>query len=134
MFLFLLMSAPALATAHWSPNDVYKIENVGSGKVLDIAGLFWENGGNLQQWDFGNQDNQKWRIKSVAPGVYKIESELNGRVIDVEESADWNGANVQMWDYAGATNQQWQLWEVSPGIYKIRNCLPKSGRAYAALS
>jgi hypothetical protein len=43
----------------------YKIVNVGSGKVVDIAGMSNANMANIQQWTYWGGYNQQWRFVRV---------------------------------------------------------------------
>jgi endo-1,4-beta-xylanase len=46
-------------------NGTYRIENVNSGKVMDVAGQSTENGANVQQWAWSGGGNQLWTFESV---------------------------------------------------------------------
>jgi len=35
------------------------------GKCVDVGGGSKNSGGNIQQWDYANVDNQKWKFIEV---------------------------------------------------------------------
>ena len=46
-------------------NDKFIIFNRQSGKCLDVYGVGTADGTIMQQWEFVNGDNQKWRLEKL---------------------------------------------------------------------
>ena len=90
-------------------NGVSTIKNLGSDKVLDVAGCVAGDFQNVQQWSATNGKNQQWKfIKSG--NSYKIVSALNERfVLDVCGGGTNNGANVQIYRDNGSNAQRFVL-------------------------
>jgi len=82
---------------------VVTITNVNSGKVLNVQGNSWDNGGNVQQWDNPHETSSQWRIQAVGDGVSTI--------------TNVNSAGVASADNADATD----LWSGSAGVASAGN-------------
>jgi pectate lyase len=100
----------------------YSIISKHSGKALDVSGWSTEDGGNIQQWAYSeDQANQKWNIVSAGDGYYKIESVHSGRALDVESASTEDGANIQQWGYgSGGDHKEFSFEEMDDGYYRIR--------------
>jgi hypothetical protein len=100
----------------------YSIISKHSGKALDVSGWSTEDGGNIQQWAYSeDQANQKWNIVSAGDGYYKIESVHSGRALDVESASTEDGANIQQWGYgSGGDHKEFRFEEMDDGYYRIR--------------
>lgn len=100
-------------------SGIYKIVAQSSNKPLDVAGCSIEMGANIQQWQDGNVNCQKWHIQATADGYYTITSLQGGLAMEVVGCSSANGANVQMWSPNGANCQKWSIVSVGGGYYKI---------------
>ena len=53
----------------WNIQDIgdgyVTIENVNSGKLLDVDNSSMSDGGNVLQWSSNGQDNQQWKLVPV---------------------------------------------------------------------
>ncbi|HVR83883.1 MAG TPA: protein kinase, partial [Planctomycetota bacterium] len=61
--------------------DGYRIDNVGTGKTLDMLGGGGGGGGDgtqVVQSDHQNQTHQQWRISSVGGGYYRVTNSRSG--------------------------------------------------------
>ena len=112
----------------YNAEGYYTIQNIRSGKLLDVVGSGSESGTQVDQWeDNGGTDNQKWIIKDAGNGYYNIISKLNGLYLSV----GGNGENCDLMyveNPSGKTNQEFQITEsgvpqgekiVEEGTYKI---------------
>merc|ERR1712070_1324884 len=54
-------------------DGVSTITNVNSGKVLNVQGNFWGNGGNVWQWDNPHETSSQWRIQAGRWSVHNYE-------------------------------------------------------------
>jgi len=98
----------------------YKICSQNSGKCLDVpTEALWNNGTDIQQWDFGNTDNQKWFITATDGGYYKIINKQTGKALDIWLGNLDNGTAIVQWDYWAGKNQNWAISPVGGGAFSI---------------
>lgn len=106
----------------------YKIVNTNSNKCLDVEGAGTQNGTNVQQFTYNNEDRQKWVIQVSEDGYYyNIVSKHSGLYLDVYNGSSENGANVQVWEKNNSAAQKWKFiaWgkdngqTISDGDYHI---------------
>lgn len=107
-------TAPASIT-----NGIYEIAARNSGKVLDVVGVSTANGARIQQWDWANGNNQKWRVENLGGSLYKITSQNSLKSLDVVDASTTNGAQIQQWDYFGNANQKFTIENLGTGYYRI---------------
>ncbi|MEO5715138.1 MAG: RICIN domain-containing protein, partial [Luteolibacter sp.] len=81
--------------------------NVGSRNRRSAA--LFNNGSNLNLWDWVSANNQKWVINPIGDGCFKLVAVHSGKVADVAGPSTADGAAVHQWDYVGALNQQWSF-------------------------
>lgn len=117
---------PAIST-----NGGIILENVGSGKVLDIASASTKSGANVQVYAPNGTNAQKFYFKTSAPlgnGTYLIRTAKNSsKVLDVKSGSTSNKANVQIYSSNDTGAQKWMISRNSDGTYKILNA--QSGKA-----
>ena len=101
----------------------YRIMNRHSGKVIDVAGLSRDNGGNITQYHDWYGNNQKWTAYEVGGGYWKFVNVNSNKVIDVAGYSRDDGGNIHQWDDVGGANQQWWLTGIGGGYWKIINRL-----------
>ena len=101
--------------------NTYSILSKLSGKALDVEANSTANGGNIHQWTYYGNNNQKWIIDRINNDEFKITSVYSGKVLDVEGNSAENGANIHQWDYEGNSNQKWNIIDAGDGYYKIRS-------------
>lgn len=106
--------------ANWQ--GTYAIVSKQNGKCLDVAGDSYENGANIQLWDYYGRYNQRWYIENIGDGRCKIVSRHSYLNLDISDWGSWNGTNVQQWEYKGTPNQLWYIINLGNGFYKIENC------------
>ena len=99
----------AIPLSTYSITKAYVIENMYSGKVLQVAGKGTNNGDNVVLWDWTGGDHQKWFIKTRdwIDGHLVIENKHSGKVLEIAGGSTKNGANVQQWEETGNENQYW---------------------------
>jgi lysophospholipase L1-like esterase/fibronectin type 3 domain-containing protein len=110
-------ATPAGATT--LSNGVYKITARNSGKALDVVGVSTTNGARIQQWDWADGSNQKWKVESLGSGLYKITAMHSLKSLDVVDASLGNGAQIQQWDFSNNTNQKWTIENLGTGYYKL---------------
>lgn len=101
-------------------DGVYRIVPVHSGKALDADGCGSDNGTNVQQWSWLDNDCQKWDISPVDGDYHRI-SPLVGseRALDVDSLSTDDGANIMLWEYLGGDNQQFRFQSAGEGRWRI---------------
>ncbi len=93
-----------------------KIECVASGKVVEVPHSNTADGVQLGAWNWGNTNNQKWRLVELDGGAYRIESIHSGKVMDVRDGSLNEGVAIQQFQSHNGDNQKWLLSEVTSGI------------------
>jgi len=87
----------------------FNIQNVNSGKYLEIDGSSQDSGASAIQYtpnDNGGA-NQEFSIEGVA-GYYIIKAAHSGQVLDVCGGVPTNGTKVIQYPYHGGDNQLWR--------------------------
>lgn len=103
-----------------SEPSAVRIDAVHSGKSLDVKDWSTAPGGLVQQWGYGNQDNQKWRLNPRPDGQYEIRNIHSKLCLDVQGDSRANGALVHQWTCHNGPNQSFLLEPQGPGKYRIR--------------
>ncbi|WP_436924426.1 glycoside hydrolase family 11 protein [Halosimplex amylolyticum] len=101
-------------------NGTYSIQNVDSGKALDVSGESTDDGANVQQYSYWGGANQQWNVEDTGNGVYRIENVNSGKVLDVSGQSTEDGANVQQYADGGGDNQRFHLHDQGGGEYHIQ--------------
>jgi hypothetical protein len=118
-------------------NGTYRIVPVHSGKALDVTWCESNDGTNVQQWTWLNNDCQKWNITSVDGSYHRISPvHASGKALDVDSFSTANGANMMLWAYLGGANQQFRFQSAGSGRWRIINrnsdkCLDVSNNSSA---
>ncbi|MER7569409.1 RICIN domain-containing protein [Streptomyces sp. NPDC097941] len=87
----------------------YKIKGVGSGRLLEIAGLSRDAGGIAGIWGDASAPQQHWAVTPTGDGHYLLINRYSGLSLAVDEASTANAAAVEQQPYAGRTEQQWQI-------------------------
>lgn len=64
-------------------DGTYAIANVGSGKVVEIAGSNVFRGGTIQQWDDAGIATQRWYLESNSDGTFSFRNANSNMYLDV---------------------------------------------------
>lgn len=113
--IFLLMFSWCMhAYAQNLSDGVYTIQNLSTGKMMDISGAATNNGAPLIQWNGNNGRNQLFYVKQLSNGTYIIMN-LNSRLnLNVVGNTDpqYNQNGTQVTQYPG----EWgaMQWNLSP--------------------
>ena len=94
-------------------SDYYKIVNVNSGKVLEVA-MSLVNGKWIRQWDYVGASNQKWQIVSTGDTYFKLINRYSGLALSSAYPRTQSGLQLEQYTYTGWTGQKWALDAVSP--------------------
>jgi hypothetical protein len=104
---------------NFDPNTNYKVCSRQSGQCLDVDHKSTLDGASLIQWGYTGGDNQKWKIKQVAPGKYTFQNYFSGKMLDISGGSTANGAKLIQWQPNGGSNQQWSFTPTGDGYYKF---------------
>ncbi|GAB3406659.1 hypothetical protein GCM10027569_17410 [Flindersiella endophytica] len=88
-------------------DDVYKLVDPHSSKVLDIDGCSQLPLGTVQTWTSNESECQRWRIEPSPGGSYSVLQVGSGLSLDVAGCSSAQGANVITWFYHGGPCQRW---------------------------
>ena len=100
-------------------DGTYSIQNVNSGKGMDVTSSSTSDGANVQQYSYWGGENQQWNVTDTGNG-YKIENVNSGKVLDVSGASTSAGANVQQYTDYGNDNQRFDIHDQGNGQYHIQ--------------
>lgn len=101
----------------------YRIENVASGKALDVK---QEDNRTLQQWASTGAAHQQWDVEDAGNGYVWLRSVANGKLIDFAENRPRDGVNLIVADKRNSDYQLWKINDAGNGQYTI---VSKTGKA-----
>jgi len=104
-----------------------------SNKGLDVEGRSRRDSANVQQWEFGGGDNQRWDLIDLGRGEFAIVSQGSAKVLDVANNSVDDGASIVQFRWNGGDNQRWRLERAGSGFFEIVNvgsgkCLDVEGK------
>jgi alpha-L-fucosidase len=89
--------------------DGYWIKGVGSGKLMEVAGLSRTEGGNVAVWADANAPSSTGPSTPTGDGHYFHINRYSGLCLAVDEGSTADGAPIEQQPYASLTRQQWQI-------------------------
>ncbi len=102
-------------------DGTYLLQNRNSGLYLDVDDAhITEDGANIQQWEFSNNESQEFQIKYVGDGAYSIINVKSGKSVEIKDGSYDNGANVQQGEYTGIAQQLFSIVSVDNTYFKVR--------------
>ncbi len=102
--------------------------------VVDVNGGKTDNMTNVQLWEDGSANQQKFQIVYVADGYYKLIATHSGKVLDVSNGSNSSGTNVWQYSYNGSAAQLWRFISAGNGYYYIRSKLGTYLDAYGGIA
>ena len=103
--------------------NTYTIQNLESGRTLDIVNGSNSNGANLQLWGTDvntSATHRQWEIISTGGSYVRLKGVDSGKSLEVAGGSNSNGANVNQRAYGGTTHQQWQILSVGGGYFRLK--------------
>jgi len=100
-------------------DGTYEIENVNSGKMLDVSGGGTADGTNIQQWPANGLGPQQWTLVHLGDGLYSIQNVNSGKYMSVEGSDPSNDATVWQWSWVDNPDQKWSIAEIGDGEFRL---------------
>lgn len=101
----------------------YRIENVASGKSLDVK---QEDKRTVQQWATHGAAHQQWDVEDAGNGDFTIRSVETGKFLDFAENRTRDGVNLIVADKRNSEYQLWKIKAAGNGQYTI---VSKTGKA-----
>ena len=99
------------------------IRNVGTGRVLDVAGGSTQSGANVQAYVSNGTTAQQWSFSAcdlMSAGTYEFAPAKSTDLrLDVDGGLSDDGANVQIWTANGSSAQRWTVTSAGSGYYAI---------------
>jgi len=130
---FAIPLAQAQSPSGYSGPGRYQIENVASGKVLDVD---LRDGRTIRQWAaaYGsdqlnppnNVRNQQWDIEEAGSGFVRIKSAQTGMNLDVQQPYVHEAVPVILSRAGNDQTQLWRIEDVGQGRVKITSRIGKS--------
>ena len=96
----------------------YSINNVNSGKVMDVQAPNTTAGTKVGQYAWNGNNWQKWSFVDAGSGYFNIVSLNSAMCLDVNGNSTADGANLIQWNCNGQTNQQFQ-WKASGSNFQV---------------
>ncbi|MEU9128606.1 RICIN domain-containing protein [Kitasatospora sp. NPDC048540] len=101
----------------------YRLRNVGSGLLLEVAGGSNRHGAKVRHAPDDGTDAQVWRISAVHPGsgLCHLENAVSGKRLDVTGARTDDGVPLQQWSANAFGAQEW-LFERhvdAPGTFTV---------------
>ena len=119
MFGVSAASAAYLASESYIPDDTYVLQNIASGRSLDLTNGQTSNGTRVQIWDSNGTGAQKWEFKRQSDGFYSVRNPVSGKFLDVANASSKAGAAVQIMQGTGSCAQLWELTRNSDSTLSI---------------
>jgi Ricin-type beta-trefoil lectin domain-like len=96
----------------------YSINNVNSGKVMDVQAPNTSAGSLVGQYTWNGNFWQEWSFVATSGGYYNIVSRNSGLCLDVNGASTADGAGIIQWYCGSGTNQQF-LWRASGSNFQV---------------
>lgn len=93
-------------------DGTYKIANVKTGKVVDVANAALLNHTNVQQWTDNNTAAQRWYVEKNSDGTYSIRSKCNNLYLDIWGGEIKNESKITTYVGNYSAAQRFLLWPV----------------------
>lgn len=104
----------------------YLINNIASGKMLDVPNHSTENGVRIDQWTDNGGANQHWELVDAGNGLVKIRNVESKKVLQLRDSKPVNGGVVEQSDDTGLPKQHFKISDGGRGMVKIFSALPSN--------
>ncbi|MFJ1702433.1 RICIN domain-containing protein [Kitasatospora sp. NPDC088346] len=101
----------------------YRLRNVGSGLLLEVAGGSVRHGAKVRHGRDDDSAAQVWRVSAVheGAGLYHLENAASGKRLDVTGARTDDGVPLQQWSANAFGAQEW-LFERhvdAPGTFTV---------------
>ncbi|MFF1904266.1 RICIN domain-containing protein [Kitasatospora sp. NPDC058218] len=121
-------------TDHMITDGLYRVRNVGSGLLLEVADGSRRSGAKVVLGAQSGSDAQLWRLTAVHPGgaLFHVENAASGKRLDVTGASPEDGVLIQQWSANAFGAQEWLLEHHldAPGTYTLTSFI--SGKPLTA--
>lgn len=105
-----------------TPNQIFRKSGAGDGfyklyanhsnKVLTVKSFSQEDGANIVQESYWEEDYQRFKFVDQGNGYYSIIAKHSGKAISVHGESQEDGANINQWHFVeGQDNQLFAFFE-----------------------
>lgn len=102
-------------------NGRYQIQNVNSGKCVDVAWAATNDGANIQQANCSGNAAQLFDVVDMGSGWYRFANVNSGKVMDVANGSTADGADIRQWSNNGSGAQRFSIRAAGNGEFTIVN-------------
>ena len=95
--------------------DTTFVQNVATGKYMEVESASEANGGIVQQWSFHTGEQAKWIFELDGNGYFKIKNVNSGKYLGANSS---NVSEVRQYDTV-TDYSRWKIVETSTGNYRL---------------
>ncbi len=115
-------SASSTSSDSTATSSTFSFLAAHSGKALDVWEWGTTNGTNIAQYDYQQNDAQKFSVTAADGRWYRISPIIaSGQAIGVAGTSSNPGANIQTYSYWEHACQQWRFENAGSGTYNIIN-------------
>lgn len=94
-------------SAVYIADGVYSLQNLNSGKYLNVAGASATLGAKIQIYRNDGTASNNWAITRDSDGYYTLRNVATGNVLDVAGGNFNAGTRIQSWSNNGTCSQKW---------------------------
>ncbi len=107
--------------SNMQPWTMGSLENVHSGKCMEVAGVSPHDSANVQQYPCHYHENQLIALIPMngKTDVYLLNFKNSGKCLEVAGYSEKNSADIQQYSCHGGTNQQFKMKWVGRNIYTL---------------
>lgn len=102
---------------------IYVLENVKSGRTLDVSGGSNSNNANVQIWGTNVTSaptHRQWEVLSVGDGFVRLKGVDSGKSLQTGNQTA-NGSNVNIYAYDDRTWQEWEIQSLGSNQFRLKN-------------
>jgi len=89
--------------------EIYKITNINSGKVLEVQSLPSDAQTIVQQSIWSGGDHQKWKVEPTNDGYFKLTNVKSGSVLQLSQFSLGEGVSVNLAAWDDSPLQKWRI-------------------------
>ncbi|MBC7451360.1 MAG: RICIN domain-containing protein, partial [Cytophagales bacterium] len=121
IIVFLLCLISTRSFSQTIADGIYLLHSKPSGKVVEVSNVSSANNGNVDIWDFANQDFQRWFVRGLGNGIYTCTNEGSGKMLHIANATPANSVNVDQFDNTNDNTVKWKIVSDGAGSYIIQS-------------
>lgn len=99
----------------------YRITNINSGKLLEVAFAGTANGDNIRQYSDTGHPCQQWELTENSDGTFHLTNVNSGKLMEVALAGTDDGDNIRQYADTSHPCQNWHVIDNGDGTYRIEN-------------